>query len=214
MDVAEQRACGADGQLAPGVPGQFKQRFRFGVAVDPGARLTGKGISATVLIAGGPAVTDAIWRAANSRLPVVDVSRLSSEPLAPPLYANWFAGIGATGVTLLLIALLHTFGNRVLSLVGEDRRLLRIALDSREVRAVQRWTLLAPLIVAIPLGTATALIFVWAGNELDLAVTVTGLVLLEALLVACLSAAMALTVTRLQRSWMGPVESGSTRHLP
>ena len=70
------------------------------------------------------------------------------------------------------------------------------------------------LIVAIPLGTATALIFVWAGNELDLAVTVTGLVLLEALLVAGLSAAMALTVNRLQRSWMGPVESGSTRHLP
>lgn len=211
MDVAEQRACGADGQLAPGVPGQFKQRFRFGVAVDPGARLTGKGISATVLIAGGPAVTDAIWRAANSRLPVVDVSRLSSEPFAPPLYANWFAGIGAAGVSLLLLALLHTFGNRVLSLVGEDRRLLRIALDAQEVRAAQRWTLLAPLTVAIPLGGATALVFVWAGNDVELAAPVTGLIVAEALAVAGISAAMALTVSRLQRSWMRPVEPGRRR---
>jgi hypothetical protein len=165
--------------------------------------VTGKGNDATVLIAGGPAVADAIWRATNSRLPVIDVNRLSFKPLAPPLYANWFAGIGAMGVSILLLALLHTFGNRVLSLVGEDQRLLRIALDAREVRAVQRWTLLAPLTVAIPLGVATALTFVWAGNDVELAVPVTGLIVVEALAVAVVSAVMALTVSRLQRSWTG-----------
>ncbi|MBA2530140.1 MAG: hypothetical protein H0V19_09325 [Euzebyales bacterium] len=203
MEVAEQTACRADGQLTPDVRDQFKQRFQFGVAVDPSARVTGKGNDATVLIAGGPAVADAIWRATNSRLPVIDVNRLSFKPLAPPLYANWFAGIGAMGVSILLLALLHTFGNRVLSLVGEDQRLLRIALDAREVRAVQRWTLLAPLTVAIPLGVATALTFVWAGNDVELAVPVTGLIVVEALAVAVVSAVMALTVSRLQRSWTG-----------
>jgi hypothetical protein len=55
------------------------------------------------------------------------------------------------------------------------------------------------------------LVFVWAGNDVELAAPVTGLIVAEALAVAGISAAMALTVSRLQRSWMRPVEPGRRR---
>lgn len=98
--------------------------------------------------------------------------------------------------------MLHAYGNRMLALHDDDRRLLRVALDRREVRAVQRWTLLTPLLVAVPVGAGTALAFTWSAKEVDVALPATGLVLLEALLVAAASVAAGLVVQRVQRSWM------------
>lgn len=202
--LPERASCRSADELTPAARAAFRTQFQLSPRVEPGAHLSGRRYDAATLIAGGPATTDQqIWRVANSQLTAVNLSRLGGEPLAPPQASAWLVGAGGAAISLLLLTLLHSFGNRVLSLVGEDRRLLRIALDAREVRAVQRWTLFPPLSVSIPLGAVAALIFNWAGNPVQLARPVTGLILLESLAIAALSAAATIAVLALQRTWTG-----------
>jgi hypothetical protein len=161
------------------------------------------GDAATVLVAGGPGLTDAaVWRALNGELAAVNLSRLGQDELAPPLYRDWLVAAGAIGLVLLMGGVLQSYGNRVLALVDEDRRLVRVALDGDAVRRVQRWTLAGPLVVAAPAGFTAAVAFVWAANEVEIAAPATALLAAEAVLVVVASAAVALGVSAVQRSWL------------
>ncbi|MCA0145674.1 hypothetical protein [Blastococcus sp. LR1] len=157
----------------------------------------------TVLITGDPTPTDsAVWRAVNPTLSAVNLSVLGAQALAPPLAQQWLLAASSVGLLLLLLAFLQSYGNRVLAVVDEDRRLIRVALSAGEVRAVQRWTLAGPLLIAAPTGFVCATVFLVAANDLELAVTATGWVLVETLVCGLTSALVALGLARLQRSWL------------
>jgi len=204
-------ACPNSGLPSLTQEAKFEHVFNMPATINPRLQPT-RGDVADVLIAGGPPVTaEKIWRLTNDRLSAVNLSRVGPEPLAAPLATSWIRGAGAIGVLLLLLTVLHAFGNRTLSLVTEDRQLLRIALVSREVRAVQRATLIGPLAVSIVVGTAAALLFIWAGDPVMLALPATRLVLLEAVAVAAITSLATLCVGALQRSWLDGSTSDGLR---
>ncbi|RBY96938.1 hypothetical protein DQ237_04840 [Blastococcus sp. TF02-8] len=156
-----------------------------------------------VLVAGDPPPSDsAVWRAVNPALSAVNLTTLGARALAPPLAQQWLLAASSVGLLLLLLAFLQSYGNRVLAVVDEDRRLIRVALSAGEVRAVQRWTLAGPLLIAAPTGFVCATVFLIAANDLELAVTATGWVLVETLVCGLTSALVALGLARLQRSWL------------
>lgn len=212
--TAEQ--CQRQDSLPPAVASQAQRQLHLAATVDPDPPFPGDGPTAAVLITGGADLSDGdIWRASNGVLPAVNLARLGPEVLAPPASRSWIVGTGAAGILLLIGAMLHAFGNRVLALVGEDRRLLRIGLDAPQVRQVQRWTLITPLLVSIAVGTGAALVFTWAGSTgVELAVPVTGLVIGEAAAITALSALLGLSVLTLQRSWLNDDRSDPPRSEP
>lgn len=170
------------------------------ITLDPSMQATSSSTRGDVVIRGVSA--DLIWRKANPRLPAVNLSRLGPETLAPPTAKDWIIGAGGIGALILLLAAFHAFGNRILSLTREDRRLLRIALHPSEVRTVQRWVLIAPLGIAVTVGMVAALVFTWCGSEVDVALPVTRLILLESLVAGGVAALVAMLVSALQRFWL------------
>lgn len=143
----------------------------------------------------------AVWRQLNTLLPAVNVARLGPDMLAAPLTARWLAASGGFGLFLLVIAAIIAYGNRILALTSEDRRLVRVALDEREVRAVQRWTLIAPPLVAVPVGALCAVLFVWIADDVELAKPATLAISSEFVAVTVLTFLVGVGISRLQRNW-------------
>lgn len=201
--AADPDACFEEDEVLPSsLRESFEQQYHVPPVLAEVAILAEDSYVQDVLIIGGDDVTaERIWGVTNSRLSAVNLFRLGNEPLAPPGARLWLLSSGGVAAAILLLTMLATFGNRVLALVDEDRRLLRVALDDRQVRLVQLWTLLAPLVTSILLGTGMALFFIWAASEAELALPVTPVVLVEMLLVSAVSGAAVLIVLRLQHAW-------------
>lgn len=199
-------SCRSDLEPTPQFAERFARIVHLSVHIRPGneadIEARARDGQATVVIAGDSDVSDAkIWRATNSRLPAVNLTDARGGAVAPEPAQYWLGSSGAIGCLLLLLGLLQGFGNRVLALIDEDRQLLRVALDLRQVRAVQRCTVLAPLAVAVLLGAAGALAFTWAADVSGFTRPATGAIVLEAGGVAVICTALVLLVGRFQSGW-------------
>lgn len=141
-----------------------------------------------VVVGRGTTIEDV--QRAVSGLPAGNSSPSGPFQLAPTLRYAWFGGAMLAALGLLLLAALHSFGNRALRSTREDGEMLKLGLDVSQVRSVQRWALAAPLLTFVPLAAAAALLFAWAGNGIELAAIAFGPILLETavVLVACIAA--------------------------
>lgn len=204
VNSEDRTACPSARQLTTPLQAEFEQRFHMSVVISGRNLGAPPGSVADVIVSGDPTATaERIWRLTNNRLSAVNLQRIGPEPLAPPAATSWIAGTGVIAVLLLLLTMLHAFGNRTLALVAEDNRLLRLGLDSTQVKVVQRWTLVAPLAISILVGTMAALVFVWAGDSVELALPATRLILIEALAVAMVVGLATLAISSVQHSWVG-----------
>ncbi|MCR6688607.1 hypothetical protein [Cellulomonas sp.] len=154
--------------------------------------------SAVVLAPPGTAGLDDV-QAAASRLPAANVTPSGDITMPPPYLARWFAAALLAAALLLSAAATIAFGNRVLAVADEDRVLLSLGAAPPTVRSVQRWSLAAPVAIAIPAAGTAAIVFTWAASSADLAVTATGVIALECVAAAAMSAAVLAGVATSQR---------------
>lgn len=166
--------------LSPAAGDRIERMVGLAPRLDPAATAPDGGAGSVVVFGEGPAneARSRIWSVANATLPAVNLSAMGSTPVASPLERGWIRGAGAAGALVMLAVLLQSFADRVLSLGGQDRALRRAGLADRQIAAVRRWTLIGPSTTAVAVGTALALMFNWAGNDVDLALPVTGGILL------------------------------------
>ncbi len=111
---------------------------------------------------------------------------------------------GWTLATLTLVsALIREIGDRGLAAMTDTPSLLRLGLRQEEVESSYKWTLIPPLVIAIPVGFAGAVFFALLGYELG--VTVGNLTRIS--VVAAIAGALAVvtfaSVMRLQRRFVG-----------
>ena len=110
----------------------------------------------------------------------------------------WLLGVIAT--TLLLLTAVHTFGNRALALAPEDTRMATAGADLGQIATIQRWTVIAPLLLSITLGTAAGLAYQVFATPLDQAVVTLTAAATLAALAGTIAAAAAVIVLRRPRT--------------
>lgn len=180
---------------------------RLGVEVslvDERGESTEVGLVDTVLIGGRVDLTHAdIWAATNAVLPAVNLTSALAEEVREPLLVSWLAGAVTIAGLLLAAAASHSYGNRLMVLGQENERMLRLGVDADHVAAVQRWTALAPLTLAITAGTVGALVFSWSGVPEDLTGFPAWTILGEAAIIATVSGSVAIFVGLQQRRKQG-----------
>lgn len=162
------------------------------VGIGPVAEATGDDVVASSVVVLAPAGTvdlDDVQAAAGS-LPAANVAPSGDISMPPPYIARWFAAALVAAALLLSAAATIAFGNRVLAVADEDRVLLALGAGPTTVRSVQRWSLAAPVAIAIPAAGSAAIVFTWAASTADLAVTATGVIALECVAVTVMSAAV------------------------
>jgi hypothetical protein len=191
-----------EASCADGLTPDLEQEFgaRFGVLPRIGdAPPEPWGLAALVVAApAGTSYTDLAGRLGTS-FPALNIEQLGHVRLAPPFLASWLWLLGSIATILLLLTAVHTFGNRVLALAPEDARLATAGADLRQITAIQRWSVVAPLLVSISLGTTAGLAYQVVAAPLDqAAITVTAAITLAGL-AALISAAAAATVLRKPR---------------
>lgn len=84
---------------------------------------------------------------------------LGPDDRAPHPGIDWLAAGWVAASVLLLVALLRTLGDRVMRQAGDTGDLLRAGLDQAEVSRTLTATTLLPVLLALPLGFAAAVIF-------------------------------------------------------
>lgn len=192
-----------EASCADGLTPDLEQDFgaRFGVRAHVSDAAPEPGRLAAVLVAAPPGTTytDLAGRL-GTRFPALNIDQLSQITLAAPFLASWLALMGAIATTLLLLAAVHTFGNRVLALAPEDARMSNAGADLGQVITIQRWTVIAPLLVSIVLGTAAGLGFQVIATPLDQSVVTLGAAGALAALAGTIAAAAAVIVLRLPRA--------------
>lgn len=98
-------------------------------------------------------------------LPAVNISAWAYDSTPPPSLGWIVAGWAAASITLLL-ALIREIADRAVGAIQSDDNLRRLGFSSREASAIHRWTLFAPLAIAIPIGYAGAVAFAVIGYQL------------------------------------------------
>ncbi len=173
------------------------------VGVDIGAVVEATGddvVASSAVVLAPPGTIDlGDVQAAASGLPAANVAPSGDIAMPPPYVAQWFAAALVAAALLLGAAATIAFGNRVLAVADEDRVLLSLGAGPMTVRSVQRWSLAAPVAVAIPAAGGAAIVFTWAASTADLAVTATGVIALECAAAAALSAAVLAGLAASQR---------------
>ena len=87
------------------------------------------------------------------------------DPRAGLALAGW-----ATATLILTLAMLREIGDRALSSMQDSRQLLRLGLRRHEIKHTYRWTIMTPVLVAIPLGYLGAFLFAVLGYELGITI--------------------------------------------
>jgi hypothetical protein len=195
-------ACGSAGELAPNARAETTRRFGLPGGVDPAAAPIAGDIGAAIVIPGPGAtrtIAPALARATNGYLGAVNVAEFGPQWLAPPQSRDWLLAAGTVGLATLLIMLAQTYLGRVLDLDEDDGRLQRLGLLGAQLRAVQRWTLLGPVFVALPTGSLAAAAFIWVANDVELAAPATAWLVAETLVVGLALVVLTLLAGRFQR---------------
>jgi uncharacterized membrane protein YqjE len=152
------------------------------------------------LIAGDGISEDAVQQALNQHLPAVNIA--STQTLEPPNSRYWISAAASVSVVLLTLGLLLSIGNRMLSSVENDRRLLAIGLRHEDVRRMQLLTLGIPVLFSILMGAVLGLVFIWGTSSSNVSRPATQAVIVELAIVAALSSIACWTISRFLRSWM------------
>ncbi len=137
------------------------------------------------------------------RFPATNVNEVGGVSKTRDARAGWML-FGWTLATLTLVsALIREIGDRGLAAMTDTPSLLRLGLRQEEVESSYKWTLIPPLVIAIPVGFAGAVFFALLGYELG--VTVGNLTRIS--VVAAIAGALAVvtfaSVMRLQRRFVG-----------
>ena len=195
------RAIGLDGCAGPLSPEQvlaaFEERTHLTAAI--GELPPAPAAYAQDVVVFGPEVSLDDVQAAVAHLPAGNTSTLGAETLRPALSSGWMAAGALLAAALLVLAALHSFANRAFTAFREDDDLLALGLETTQVRAVQRWTVTAPLLAVIPAAAVSALAFTWSASSSDVTVTATPQILAEAAVVAVASGLVILLIGRMQR---------------
>lgn len=181
----------------------LRSRLGYEVRIEPSAQqlVISEG-STRVFVVGRSSSPGELEAVANGFLPGVSLE--SALTLGPPQQLRWVVPGGVAATTLALLSFLLAFGNRLLSLIGTDRGLLRAGLSQTDVRDVQRIEAFLPMLVAVILGGVVGGAFLWAGTGLELTRGVWMVGLLEMACVLLLALAVSTGVRRLQRRWLLP----------
>lgn len=192
-----------EASCADGLTPDLEQEFgaRLGVLPRISGELLQPGALAAVLVAAQPGTTytDLAGRL-GTRFPALNIDQLGPVSLAPPFLASWLWLLGVIATTLLLLTAVHTFGNRVLALAPEDTRMATAGADLGQIATIQRWTVIAPLLLSITLGTAAGLAYQVFATPLDQAVVTLTAAATLAALAGTIAAAAAVIVLRLPRT--------------
>lgn len=136
----------------------------------------------------------------NAALPAANLrAAAGTESIRSPLLLGWVTGAMIIAATLLALAALQTFGDRLLALGPEDQRMLKLGIDAAQVSDVQRWTALAPLAPALGVGILGALLVSWSGVPHDLSEFPALVILVEGASVSVLALGVVSLVGRLQQ---------------
>lgn len=106
-----------------------------------------------------------VMQALADRLPAVNIS-ISSATASIPRTVGWLIAGWALATFILTATMMREIGDRAITAITSDAHVIQLGLLPGEVRRVQRWTLLGPLIAAVPLGYAGAVAYAVMGNEL------------------------------------------------
>ncbi|GII97829.1 hypothetical protein CLV28_2191 [Sediminihabitans luteus] len=135
--------------------------------------------------------------AAFAGLPAANVG--SDIALRPPAAMALVGPAILMAAGLLLAAALHAFGNRSIGQSADDGRLLTVAgMTVRQVRRMHRRTLLAPVVVTVPVATGAAVVEAWAMTSVELTQVVVAPLVVQGLVTIGATALVALGVARFQ----------------
>lgn len=96
-------------------------------------------------------------------------------PNVEPFYANsrssgttrhWVIAAWSAASLLLVLSLIRDICDRVSVSLREDRTIARIGISASDQAAVQRYAVLTPLLLAVPIGIAGSIAFALVGNQL------------------------------------------------
>lgn len=160
-------ACAGD-DLDPALIERFRALTHRLLVVDDGtSRLADDGV--LVIDTSGVGAPDDLPRILMHRLagdlPALNVTAVTaSTPLTPDV--GWLTACCLVAAILLAAALNREIGDRAIGALTADRSLGQLGLSAREIGAVERWSLLTPVVAAIPLGYLAAAAFALMGYEL------------------------------------------------
>ena len=126
-----------------------------------------------------------VMKALAPRLPAVNVSGNGAS--APYLPVGWLIAGWVLASLVLSAAVIREIGDRALAALNQDTVIRALGLSAREVGSVHRWSILIPVLVALPVGYLAAVVFALYGNYLGFTLYYLGRVTI-------VSAAVALTV--------------------
>ncbi len=163
---------------------------------EPGQELGG---AVLIVTPAGITIPD-ILQAGGGTLPAFNPGVMGNVDFVPTMIRWYIAGwIAATLVLSLVI--LRELGDRSLDSAAREGRLLRLGLTRSEVSRTSRWTILLPVVVAIPLGYVSGLLIAWAGQGPEITQYLPTLITFYSLGIVALSALTLAAVTPLRRAW-------------
>lgn len=180
-------ACSRDGAISQGFLEQFRALTNLTPALAADVRIATS--PDQVLLLGAESVTSRqVMQALAPGLPAVNIGKLAPSN-ASTERLGWLV-LGWVAASLILsAALLREVGDRALAALEEDEHLHRLGLSPREIDRTQRWTLLPPVLVAIPAGYAGAVGFALFGFYLGFTTRYVARITAVALAVGVIAAA-------------------------
>lgn len=189
-------ACQGDG-----IPADTARRFQGLTGVSP-RLMTATGNPSSdgeILIIAPLQTTDLkVMQAMAPIVPAVNITRVA-RPKPPATGVGWLVAGWVAASFILSIALLREVGDRALASFEEDDRLQRLGLSEAEIATIQRWTLIPPVVTALPAGYAAAAAFALFGYYLGFTANYVGRITVVALGVNAAAALTILTVFALHR---------------
>lgn len=122
-------------------------------------------------------------------VPAPNVTMIQSNERSSGVTGGWLLASWALACGLLTLALVREVCERIVQSLTEDRTPGRLGVGDRELMRVHRWSLLPPVMLAIPLGMLSAIAFALIGAQLGVTAANVGRVAGVGILAAALSSA-------------------------
>lgn len=170
------RGCGTrPGAVPPGLASQVRRQIGSPVAIEP---TTGLVTRRAYVLQREQGDEMAAMRSLAGVLPAPNVEPFYSNSRSSGTTRHWIIAGWSVACLLLVLALLRDICDRVFLSLREDTAIIKIGLPEKDLAAVQRWSLVPPLGLAIPIGVTGAVAFALVGNQLG--ITIANLVRISA----------------------------------
>jgi len=167
VDAVPLTACDANGSVSPATTQYFQTMTRLTPVIKPDPPDLAEGV--LILADRGTTEQDVMKKLAGT-FPAVNIHPIGGLSKVRDPQAGWMLA-GWTLATLLLSgALIREIGDRGLSSMRDMSHLFRLGLHREEVERSYRWSLLPPVVVAIPIGFLGAVFFALLGYELGMTI--------------------------------------------